>query len=29
MSTGGEMGDGTPDENIFAVIEAVEEFGKY
>ncbi len=29
ISTGGEMGDGTPDENIFAMIEAVEEYGKY
>jgi uroporphyrinogen decarboxylase len=29
VSTGGEMGDGTPDENIFALIEAVEEYGKY
>ncbi|MHB1376702.1 MAG: uroporphyrinogen decarboxylase family protein [Candidatus Humimicrobiaceae bacterium] len=29
ISTGGEMADGTPDENIFALIEAVEEYGKY
>jgi len=29
VSTGGEMADGTPDENIFALIEAVEEYGKY
>lgn len=29
LSTGGEMADGTPDENIFAAIEAVEEYGKY
>jgi len=29
MCTGGELGDGTPDENIDAMIEATEEFGKY
>ena len=29
MCTGGELGDGTPDENIFALIEADEEFGNY
>ncbi|MHB1276608.1 MAG: uroporphyrinogen decarboxylase family protein [Candidatus Humimicrobiaceae bacterium] len=29
ISTGGEMADGTPDENIFALIEAVEEYGRY
>lgn len=29
MNTGGELGDGTPDENILALIEAVEEYGKY
>ncbi len=29
MSTGGELGDGTPDENIWALIEATEELGKY
>lgn len=29
MCTGGELGDGTPDENIKAMVEAVEEFGKY
>lgn len=29
VSTGGELGDGTPDENIFALIETVEEYGGY
>lgn len=29
MSTGGELADGTPDENIDALIHATEEFGKY
>jgi len=29
LSLGGEMVDGTPDENIYALIEAVEEYGKY
>lgn len=29
MSTGGELCDGTPDNNLKAMIEAVEEYGKY
>ena len=29
MSTGGELSDGTPDENIDALIEATEEYGRY
>ena len=29
MCTGGELGGGTPDENIWALIEATEEYGKY
>ncbi len=29
MCTGGELGDGTPDENIKALVESTEEYGKY